>query len=196
MAFDQPLEADRVDDLNFFSTIIRAPVVGALFWFLGGEEAKQRDEEEKTLRAQLFGNPSEELDDDSWRSASSSSRGADCPVDPCSAGFPPRRSTLKKAPPSMAESEVSTLSFASSAAGTTTKDRIEQCSESLDHMTLEEFQNATAATSLSLKRKKELSWSDESGHNLVEYIGEVRYCYHGRTRKYGDRSQLFWFVVA
>ena len=55
MAFDHPLEADRVDDLNFFSTVIRAPVVGALFWFLGGAEAKQRNEEEKRrFHAQLL----------------------------------------------------------------------------------------------------------------------------------------------
>jgi hypothetical protein len=196
MAFDHPLEADRVDDLNFFSTIIRAPVVGALFWFLGGEEAKQRNEDEKRLfHAQLFDDGGGvdadgarkhrsgcEYEDDDRSAASSSSSSYD-PRKPQSTVHSRHQlqhsQPLRKAPPSMAESDIS------SAAGSSMQlldDGVHECGESLDRMSLREGRTPEAATSAplasstsSLKRKKELSWSDESGRNLVEYAGgEVR----------------------
>jgi hypothetical protein len=47
MAFERPLEADRVEDLGLFSSFLRAPVVGTILWLLGGEDAKKADEEER-----------------------------------------------------------------------------------------------------------------------------------------------------
>ena len=35
MAFDRPLEADRVDDLGLLSAFVRAPVLGPIMWILG-----------------------------------------------------------------------------------------------------------------------------------------------------------------
>eukprot|EP00548_Thalassiothrix_antarctica_P012093 CAMPEP_0194159556 /NCGR_PEP_ID=MMETSP0152-20130528/77901_1 /TAXON_ID=1049557 /ORGANISM="Thalassiothrix antarctica, Strain L6-D1" /LENGTH=282 /DNA_ID=CAMNT_0038869141 /DNA_START=645 /DNA_END=1493 /DNA_ORIENTATION=- len=57
MAFDRPLEADKVNDLGLFSSFIRAPVVGVLMWALGGDEAKRIEEEqqERELIEQLTG---------------------------------------------------------------------------------------------------------------------------------------------
>ncbi|CAB9509011.1 expressed unknown protein [Seminavis robusta] len=49
MAFDQPLEADRVDD-NFLISLVRGPVLGALSWIMGGEDA---DDSERELRRGL-----------------------------------------------------------------------------------------------------------------------------------------------
>jgi hypothetical protein len=43
MAFDHPLEADKVDDLGLFSTFVRAPIVGVIMWAIGGDEAKKLD---------------------------------------------------------------------------------------------------------------------------------------------------------
>mmetsp|Transcript_3464 Transcript_3464/g.8794 ORF Transcript_3464/g.8794 Transcript_3464/m.8794 type:complete len:670 (+) Transcript_3464:137-2146(+) len=46
MAFDRPIEADRVDDLGLLASLIRAPVVG-IMWLLGGDHAGEADEEEQ-----------------------------------------------------------------------------------------------------------------------------------------------------
>ena len=45
MAFDRPIEADRVEDLGLFASFLRAPVVGTILWLLGGEEAKKAEDE-------------------------------------------------------------------------------------------------------------------------------------------------------
>lgn len=45
MAFDQPIEADSVDDLGFLSSLIRAPVVGVL-WLLGHNSDNEDEEED------------------------------------------------------------------------------------------------------------------------------------------------------
>ena len=42
MAFDRPIEADRVDDLGLISSLIRAPVMG-IMWLLGGQHAEKDD---------------------------------------------------------------------------------------------------------------------------------------------------------
>mmetsp|Transcript_871 Transcript_871/g.1327 ORF Transcript_871/g.1327 Transcript_871/m.1327 type:complete len:164 (-) Transcript_871:1051-1542(-) len=57
MAFDRPLEADKVDDLGLFSSFIRAPVVGVIMWALGGDEARkiEEQEQERELKEQLSG---------------------------------------------------------------------------------------------------------------------------------------------
>jgi len=53
MAFDQPIEADRVDDLNLFSVFLRAPVIGSLMWILSGDTAKEEEETERRLEELL-----------------------------------------------------------------------------------------------------------------------------------------------
>jgi hypothetical protein len=45
MAFDRPLEADQVDDLNLFSMLLRAPILGTLIWILGGDTSRKEEEE-------------------------------------------------------------------------------------------------------------------------------------------------------
>ena len=69
MAFDRPIEADRVDDLGLFSTFIRAPVVGTILWLLGADDAKQAEEaaklkhEKEMLEKQLMEESDDEEDD-------------------------------------------------------------------------------------------------------------------------------------
>jgi hypothetical protein len=41
MAFDQPLEADKVDD-NLFLSIVRGPILGGLLWILGEDDNEKR----------------------------------------------------------------------------------------------------------------------------------------------------------
>lgn len=53
MAFEQPLESDRVDHSSLFSTLLRNPIAGVFMWVLG-EHSKDRDdepEEELTSRS-------------------------------------------------------------------------------------------------------------------------------------------------
>jgi hypothetical protein len=124
MAFDRPLESDRVDDLSLLGLLTRAPVIGSIMWFLGGQQA--RDEEEKELQQQrdlelLLSNPPE------LRSALQGSSQYVC------------KSALRKS------------------------DTLTDCTDAMEDMTM---------TEKPLKRKN-ISWSDEDGKDLVEFIGQV-----------------------
>jgi hypothetical protein len=144
MAFDRPLEADRVDDLNLFSTFVRAPIIGTIMWILGGERAKK--EEEKLQRQQVVSTLSEGTNDANdtvpppaiKRSKFSSKQ--------------PMKSALKGAAPSLVGSEVSDVG---------------ECAAAMDGMVID----AQSFSSLK-KNRKELSWSDEvSGQELCVTIG-------------------------
>jgi len=45
MAFNKPVDADRVDDLGLLSSILRAPIIGPVFWMLGKLTTKQQQDE-------------------------------------------------------------------------------------------------------------------------------------------------------
>mmetsp|Transcript_41553 Transcript_41553/g.48457 ORF Transcript_41553/g.48457 Transcript_41553/m.48457 type:complete len:305 (+) Transcript_41553:134-1048(+) len=47
MAFDRPIEADKIsgDELDLLSSIVRAPFLGTLMWFLGGSTAINEEKE-------------------------------------------------------------------------------------------------------------------------------------------------------
>lgn len=126
---DCPLESDRVDDLNFFSIVSRAPVIGTIIWILGGSETA-RNHKDAALDGALPPPPPKTTN--MKRSFS-------------------KRSALKKTAPSLTGSEVSELA---------------EVGDSLAGMSL------SSNTKLG-SRKKELSWSDESGKDLVEVIQEV-----------------------
>lgn len=49
MAFDQPLDADRVDGDGFISSFVRAPIVGPVMWVLGGLLSKDMAGEENKI---------------------------------------------------------------------------------------------------------------------------------------------------
>lgn len=120
-------------------------VLGTLMWILGGHHSKEQDEEEQPRR-QAHNLLAAAVDDEtSDRQPLRSSN--------TSLRKMPSKSVLKKSAPSMIGSEIS---------------EVGECLEALDGMLLDGGQTRP------LKRcKKELSWSDESGQSLVEYIGEV-----------------------
>jgi len=163
MAFDRPLEADRVDDLNLFSVFLRAPVVGTLLWWVAGDKAKRQqleeDEERRKMQDLL-----ERGGGDGGESSNPSKRSAGALSGSCGAAkkSKPTKSVLKKSkggPPGMVPSEVSVDGC------------VGECSEALEDLSL----GAQHVPSSLKGKKKELSWSDESGHDLVEFIGyEVR----------------------
>mmetsp|Transcript_2805 Transcript_2805/g.4112 ORF Transcript_2805/g.4112 Transcript_2805/m.4112 type:complete len:317 (-) Transcript_2805:220-1170(-) len=158
MAFDQPLEADRVEDLNLFSFLVRAPIVGTLMWILGGDEAKKREEEDK-LKEELF-----EAESDGSSSLKSSSENL-------------RRSALhqsaqlkrfdeikkgKKLPPRLLGSDISDFGDCAIAE-----------EEEADRSLQQQANNRDRQNSIpNLKKSRKMSWSDETGHALAEYVNE------------------------
>jgi hypothetical protein len=141
MAFEIPLDADRVDDMNLFSTLVRAPVIGTLLWILGGSKAREEEESGNDQRL-------DDDDDHDVRNNSSSSNGE----------YRQTRSSLKKAAPSLAASEISECDIA----------------DSLDAVSLYGYGGSSVTHCISGMTKKELSWSDDVGRDLVIYETEVR----------------------
>jgi len=141
MAFEVPLEADRVDDhLNIFSTIVRAPVM-TLQWILGGSNKDEDapDEHHEELQA-LDGTTSQET-------------GNNNNLPTMKRSYTKRSSGLKKAAPSLIGSEISDIG---------------EVRESLDTMCLEHDSSSSRFVPGSFKSKKSLSWSDELGKELVD----------------------------
>ena len=141
MAFEVPLEADRVDNLDFLSTILRAPVIGTLQWLLGdrGKDANAPEEPAEP----------EALDDDN---------GPPSVIDHIQPTMKrsKRAGGLKKPAPSLIGSEISDIG---------------EVRESMDTLCLEHgafYSGARYCSGSTFKSKKSLSWSDEIGKELVE----------------------------
>jgi hypothetical protein len=49
MAFDQPLDADRVEG-NLLLALVRGPILGSLMWILGDDEVERRRQEKQLQR--------------------------------------------------------------------------------------------------------------------------------------------------
>ena len=158
MAFDHPVEADRVD-LSLASIMSRAPVIGSLMYLLGGQHA--REEEAYVVDAAL----NENLDTANSQDAAPNQK--------------PIKSALKKSSPSLAPTEDSdNESFLSA---TDTSERASGTSD---------------ADSCFRRKKKELSWSDESGQNLVEYMDALEVSSNSRLQRLqcGHSGRWYLFV--
>ena len=158
MAFDHPVEADRVD-LSLASIMSRAPVIGSLMYLLGGQHA--REEEAYVVDAAL----NENLDTANSQDAAPNQK--------------PIKSALKKSSPSLAPTEDSdNESFLSA---TDTSERASGTSDD---------------DSCFRRKKKELSWSDESGQNLVEYMDALEVSSNSRLRRLecGHSGRWYLFV--
>lgn len=146
MAFDQPLEADRIDDLGLFSAFIRAPVVGTIMWVLGGSEAIEEDEKEKEQMMT-------DEDDCTSMSRSSNPRHA--------LNMEEENGKLKKAAPRLIGSDLSEFG---------------ECAAEAEALSLQ-TSSSLKSSSHSLRKSRKMSWSDESGQKLCEYIEEVSSSY-------------------
>lgn len=140
MAFDHPVEADRVD-LSFTSIIARAPVIGSLMYLLGGQHAREEEEYHSRSKEAIVDFA---LASDSQNSLSNHDNNSQRPI----------KSALKKSSPSLAPTdECSDRGSFQSALDS-------------DDRHGEIFDSEPTFG----RKKKELSWSDESGQNLVQYI--------------------------
>jgi len=155
MAFAQPIEADRPENLGFLSAFYRAPVIGSLMWWLGGEMARKLDEEENghegsEIRNQMLTSRVKTQfsdNNDSWQRFST---------------FPDR-----------ALSEISECgSFERN------DHRVLNCKErrpqnQKEIVTLETQERKSPSQLGQMEKNKKMSWSDESGQNLVQYLDEA-----------------------
>lgn len=148
MAFDRPLEADRVDDLSLFSAFIRAPVVGTLMWILGGSKAK---EEEQKVKEMLNAADGEDAGS-SWADDSRSSQSNRYALN-----VEQSNGRLKKTAPRLIGSDISDF---------------EECAVQAEALSIRSSDSTRKGLS-DLRNSKKMSWSDESGQSLVEYIDEV-----------------------
>ncbi len=146
MAFEIPLDADQVDDLNLFSTLVRAPVIGTLLWIFGSSKSQNCDDE---VREPCIDD--DVCDDDSDAQNQSSATKGVCKTRQ-------HGQSLKKAAPSLIGSEISETELV----------------DSLDAVSLYGYTGTYSSNYTSGAPKKELSWSDDVGKNLVVYEAEVR----------------------
>ena len=164
MAFDQPLEADRVDP-NFFSTLARAPVVGALLWVLGGNKALEEEEKQRKQQVANAMLASSDAGNGSETEALRIKHPAKMTLSKRVSSL--NASELKKSPPSLLGSEIS----------------VEECVDTLDGMSLVHHNTSSSQGKLKpdgTAPRKQLSWSDECGKDLVDYGDEVRNDRHSR----------------
>ncbi len=150
MAFDRPLEADKIDDLGLFSSFLRAPIVGPIMWMIGGSSAKRKEEEEQVLTQKAL------LDSEADRQ--------------CNEEF-------KKMPESIA-SDISDGSDGSEFYPL--DDEPNSSSDIRSQTSLHTHGNNRSSLRRSsrmdyplYKKTRKMSWSDESGQDLVEICDEV-----------------------
>lgn len=146
MAFDQPIEADRIDDLGLFSAFVRAPVIGTLMWVLGGSKAMEEEEKQK------------ELIDSEENDGTCTSRPQQ--GDPRhELNMEEVNGRLKKTAPRLIGSDISEFGECAAEADST--------------LSLQRSSSLRKTSSKGLRKTRKQSWSDESGQKLCEYIEEV-----------------------
>lgn len=71
MAFDRPLEADRVDDLGLLSSFVRSPLVGPIMWLLGNHLSGEENKENLKRRSIVDKSSLEQTSKENWASNTS-----------------------------------------------------------------------------------------------------------------------------
>ena len=150
MAFDRPLEADKIDDLGLFSSFLRAPIVGPIMWMIGGSSAKRKEEEEKVLTKKAL------LDSETDRQC---------------------HDEYKKMPESIA-SDISDGSDGSEFFPLDDEPNSSLDVRSQTSLHTHAYNNSSLRRSSRVdytlyKKTRKMSWSDESGQDLVEICDEV-----------------------
>ncbi len=145
MAFDRHIEADNIED-GFITSIVRAPVVG-LAWVLGGLLQDEDKENKDDLKP-----GGEDVQSEQHPS----------PMNPIQEEFE-FNVTSKRHNPGIGIGNGSddNISFESCN---------QSSSESSDRLTGEETPNSQS-NYLQRKKTRKMSWSDESGQDLVVYCG-------------------------
>jgi hypothetical protein len=149
MAFDHPIEADRIDDFSLFSAFVRAPL-----WILGGVLGiKQHDEEDASLKPRSLNN-----DGDCSSSRSCSITSPPCsPIHSVSTHYP---EDVNMSPSLQRTSAWTSISESNDSSSPMPPESRNPIADNADNPVVS-FEG--------LQRTKKMSWSDESGQRLCEY---------------------------
>mmetsp|Transcript_2142 Transcript_2142/g.3932 ORF Transcript_2142/g.3932 Transcript_2142/m.3932 type:complete len:197 (-) Transcript_2142:3095-3685(-) len=161
MAFDRPLEADRVDNLGLLSSFVRAPFVAPIMWAIGGLLPEEKENVTSLTSKLQF------QDDLSRGSGNETTIGPNTEIQPQDT-----TDILIETRNQMTSGGCSSTSLRRTTAkleGLSTfkyhhNQVIDDQDENIQH----------PSNLLSTKKNRKTSWSDESGQDLVQYCNEVR----------------------
>ena len=160
MAFDRPIEADRVDNLGFLSSFVRAPLVAPILWAIGG---LLPEDKENVL------NPVKKLEED-LTSRGTTDHDASVSSKKCKAD-----SIEIKSQDSIdilcetSNQHISSNSLRRNAANFETLSGFRyHHNQAVDQDDDNEYSNLWHR-----QKNRKMSWSDESGQDLVQYCIEV-----------------------
>mmetsp|Transcript_27579 Transcript_27579/g.67079 ORF Transcript_27579/g.67079 Transcript_27579/m.67079 type:complete len:302 (+) Transcript_27579:80-985(+) len=151
MAFEQQLEADRIDDFNLFSAFVRVPLL-ILEGVLGQQQQQQQEGEEEQSKCERSTLPKH----------SSETRPQDHTV---------------SSPLRVVSNDNMSSSSAVRGGNANAKKQLGWMDKSNSYSSLSRTRSghtslADIVGSPRLKKNRQTSWSDESGLSLVEYLGE------------------------
>mmetsp|Transcript_32135 Transcript_32135/g.53096 ORF Transcript_32135/g.53096 Transcript_32135/m.53096 type:complete len:163 (-) Transcript_32135:1280-1768(-) len=160
MAFDHPLEADKVDDSGLFSTFVTVPAVGFIMWVLGADEAKKKEEEQqkRELKEQLEGEHNSSSSGGEHESSSSEKKTIPSKQLHQMITYTQNKRMRKKMPPRMVGSDLSDFGDLAIA---------------MEESKFADSDSEYDIRAYGLRRSKKMSWSDESGKDLCEIKNEV-----------------------
>lgn len=159
MAFDRPLEADRVDNLGLLSSFVRAPFVAPIMWAIGG---LLPEEKEKTASL----TSKQQLQEGLSRGSSNETPESNNDTKP--------QDTIDI----LIETSNRTDNSSSSSSLRRNTAKFEGLSTFKHHpnQSGDDQDEDIQSTSLwQTKKNRKTSWSDESGQDLVQYCNEVSY---------------------
>jgi hypothetical protein len=170
MAFDRPLEADRVDDLGLLSTFVRAPIVGPIMWILGkklgmNDDKDDEDKENNILSLRDTGSTCTRTVVKSTTTCTEHST--------TSTNSNLQSSKARGSFPDMASSTISDIMINSSICEDEIVGSTCTASASRTSSSAEETKSDKPYHSPQKKSTRKMSWSDESGQSLVEYYDMV-----------------------
>lgn len=177
MAFDQHIEADRIDDFNLFSAFVRVPLL-ILENVLGEKKSNEKD---LLLESSCSSSKDHVVDCTGEENSSSSS----------SSGYHSQKKILSYTEMSNARQMEMTNSNSVLSNRTNNSSNL---SSRQSHGSLSEMSSSSQLPGL--KRTTKMSWSDESGLSLVEYSDEVSqrntdYFFRDLVQKTVDCSLFF-----
>jgi len=153
MAFNQPIEADRPDNLDHLTTFSRAPILGTIMWLLGGDMTLKLDEEESKESNVTQTNDNKDK------------------------GIEKENTTQIDTILSTSQSDNNIhvpdriLSDISEGSAMEDEDNV-RLTKSFDECTIHDRNGSNRSLSNQSVGIKRMSWSDESGQSLVEYSNE------------------------
>jgi hypothetical protein len=155
MAFDRPLEADRVDNLGLLSSFVRAPLVAPIMWAIGG---LLPDEKENT--ASLTNTTEQQkLQENLLRASGNEVTGQSHEIKP--------QETIDILIET--SNQITSTSNSSLRRNTAKFEGLSTFKNQGDDL----HEDIQSTTSWYTKKNRKTSWSDESGQDLVHYCNEV-----------------------